>query len=142
MGRAAKPETVADWCGRNGATVKLTKVSGRKTVGSGSGARHYKAELDMDGVDTQLIVDWTEMADEPHATDPETVVADIRDLCVLIEQVKDDADAVKGQFALEEDKDWKLVLNEMADVRARFQAWSGPTEFAKLMKTALVEEGA
>jgi hypothetical protein len=97
----------------------------------------------MDGVDTQLIVDWTEMADEPHATGPETVVADIRDLCVLVEQVKDDADAVKGQFAMEDPaKEWKAVLNEMADMRARFQAWAGPTEFAKLMKTALVEEGA
>lgn len=135
MAKTNGPETVDDWCARNGATMKKMAVAARKVVGYGEGARHYKVALDRDGADAVFPCDWIERATDPEA-DVDGVVEDLRDVAILVERIKDDAESVKAQFAMENPAtDWKKLFNEMVDLRVRFMSWCGPVEFAKLVKT-------
>jgi len=130
-------ETLDDWVARNGMTARFTKVNrAEKAVGFGPGYRQFKAELDRDGADAKLIVDWFERAADVTPTNPVPVMEDLRDICLDVALVGTNAAAVKAKFVLETEGDWKRLLNDMADIRARVANWLGPVEFAKLIKTA------
>lgn len=134
-------ETLEGWCDRLGVTFRKSSLQRREVSGYPRGSKHYMIELDRDGADAKLLVQWTEEPGDPPTVRPAQVVKDMLENALNVERVARDRDGVKAQYNMADpEAEWPALFQSLVEERDRFIAWMSRIEYDKLKLTVDGEE--